>query len=59
LWNAVKWKRPEAGLILHSDRGSQYCAHDYRKRVEQFKLRESMSRRGNCYDNALMESFWA
>lgn len=58
LWKAVKWKRPEAGLILHSDRGSQYCAHDYRKLVEQFKLRVSMSRRGNCYDNAPMESFW-
>ena len=58
LWKAVKWKRPDAGLILHSDRGSQYCAHGYRKLVEQFKLRASMSRRGNCYDNAPMESFW-
>lgn len=58
LWTAVKWKRPEAGLILHSDRGSQYCAHGYRKLVEQFNLRASMSRRGNCYDNAPMESFW-
>ena len=58
LWKAVKWKRPSAGLILHSDRGSQYCSHGYRKLVEQFKLRASMSRRGNCYDNAPMESFW-
>ena len=58
LWKAVKWKRPEAGLILHSDRGCQYCSHGYRKLVEQFKLRASMSRRGNCYDNAPMESFW-
>ena len=58
LWKAVKWKRPDAGLILHSDRGSQYCSHGYRKLVEQFKLRASMSRRGNCYDNAPMESFW-
>lgn len=58
LWNAVKWKRSEAGLILHSDRGSQYCAHGYRKLLEQFQLRASMSRRGNCYDNAPMESFW-
>jgi transposase InsO family protein len=58
LWKAVKWKRPEAGLILHSNRGSQYCAHAYRKLIEQFKLRASMSRRGNGYDNAPMESFW-
>lgn len=48
---------PVAGLILHSDLGSQYCAHSYRKLIEQFKLRASMSRRGNCYDNAPMESF--
>lgn len=58
LWKAVKWKRPDADLILHSDRGSQYCSHGYRKLIEQFKLRASMSRRGNCYDNAPMESFW-
>jgi putative transposase len=58
LWKAVRWKRPNEGLILHSDRGSQYCSHGYRKLVEQFNLRASMSRRGNCYDNAPMESFW-
>ncbi|TCU81239.1 integrase-like protein [Iodobacter fluviatilis] len=58
LWKAVKWKRPQAGLILHSDRGSQYCSHSYRKLIEQFGLQASMSRRGNCYDNAPMESFW-
>lgn len=58
LWKAVKWKRPDVGLVLHSDRGSQYCSHGYRKLVEQCKLRASMSRRGNCYDNAPMESFW-
>jgi transposase InsO family protein len=58
LWNAVKWKRPAAGLILHSDRGSQYCAHNYRRLIEQFGLKASMSRKGNCYDNAPMESFW-
>jgi transposase InsO family protein len=58
LWNAVKWKRPPAGLILHSDRGSQYCAHNYRRLIAQFGLKASMSRKGNCYDNAPMESFW-
>ena len=57
LWKAVKWKRPEAGLIMHSDRGSQYCAHPYQKLMKQFGMRASMSRRGNCYDNAPMENF--
>jgi putative transposase len=58
LWNAVRNKRPQKGLIHHSDRGSQYCAHDYRKLVEQFGMQASMSRKGNCFDNAPMESFW-
>ena len=58
LWRAVRSKRPQHGLIHHSDRGSQYCAHDYRKLVEQFGMQASMSRKGNCYDNAPMESFW-
>ena len=58
LWKAVRNKRPAPGLIHHSDRGSQYCAHDYQKLVKQFGMQPSMSRRGNCYDNAPMESFW-
>ena len=58
LFRAVAAKRPEKGLIHHSDRGSQYCAHDYRKLLEQFAMTASMSRKGNCYDNAPMESFW-
>jgi len=58
LFRAVQRKRPAAGLIHHSDRGSQYCAHDYQKLLDQFGMRASMSRRGNCYDNAPMESFW-
>ena len=58
LWRAVRNKRPEKGLIHHSDRGSQYCAHDYRKLVEQFGMQASMSRKGNCFDNAPMESLW-
>ena len=58
LFRAVQRKRPMPGLIHHSDRGSQYCAHDYRKLVDQFGMKASMSRRGNCYDNAPMESFW-
>jgi transposase InsO family protein len=58
LYKAVATKRPSAGLIHHSDRGSQYCAHDYIKLLERFNIRVSMSRRGNCWDNAPMESFW-
>ncbi len=58
LIRAAAAKRPGKGLIHHSDRGSQYCAHDYRKLLEQFGMKASMSRRGNCYDNAPMESFW-
>ena len=58
LFKAVSAKRPEKGLVHHSDRGSQYCAHDYRKLLDQLGMKASMSRRGNCYDNAPMESFW-
>jgi putative transposase len=55
---AVAAKRPATGLIHHSDRGSQYCAHDYRRLLDQFGMKASMSRKGNCYDNAPIESFW-
>ena len=58
LWNAVAHKRPPNGLIHHSDRGSQYCAYHYRKLLDQFGIKASMSRRRNCYDNAPIESFW-
>ena len=55
---AVWAKRPRPGLIHHSDRGSQYCAQAYQDQLRQFGLTASMSRKGNCYDNAPMESFW-
>jgi len=58
LFRAVAAKRPAKELIHHSDRGSQYCAYSYRKLLEQFRMTASMSRKGNCYDNAPMESFW-
>lgn len=58
LFSAVKQKRPSAGLIHHSDRGSQYCASNYQKILQQFGITPSMSGKGNCYDNAPMESFW-
>jgi transposase InsO family protein len=58
LVRAVGAKRPRPGLIHHSNRGSQYCAQDYQDQLRQFGLPPSMSRKGNCYDNAPMESFW-
>ena len=58
LFRAVAARRPASGLLHHSDRGSQYCAREYRQILERFGLRASMSRKGNCYDNAPMESFW-
>lgn len=58
LFRAVAAKRPQKGLIHHSDRGSQYCSYEYRELLDQFGMTASMSRKGNCYDNAPMESFW-
>jgi len=55
---AVARKRPSPGLIHHSDRGKQYCSQDYQDLLNQFHMKVSMSRKGNCYDNAPMESFW-
>jgi len=58
LFRAVAAKRPGKGLIHHSDRGSQYCSGKYKELLKQFGMTASMSRKGNCYDNAPMESFW-
>jgi len=58
LFRAIESKRPSQGLLHHSDRGSQYCSHDYRNILKQHGFIASMSRKGNCYDNAPMESFW-
>ena len=58
LFRAMVAKRPAQGLIHHSDRGSQYCSHEYTRILEQCGLQASMSGRGNCFDNAPMESFW-
>jgi putative transposase len=55
---ALKQRRPAAGLLHHSDRGVQYASIDYRETLKRAGLEASMSRRGNCYDNAAMESFW-
>lgn len=58
LFMALRNKRPPSGVVHHSDRGTQYCAHDYRAIQLQFGMKTSMSRKGNCYDNAPMENFW-
>ncbi len=58
LLEAVTTRRPEKGLLHHSDRGSQYCSHEYQSLLKQFGLEVSMSETGNCFDNAPMESFW-
>ena len=55
---AITTKKPQKGLLHHSDRGSQYCSHEYQSLLRQFGLEASMSGRGNCFDNAPMESFW-
>jgi len=55
---AVALRRPAAGLIHHSDRGSQYCSHEYQALLSNYGIKASMSRKGNCYDNAPVESFW-
>jgi transposase InsO family protein len=58
LQQAVAIRRPTNGLTHHSDRGSQYCSHEYQALLAQHGTRASMSRKGNCYDNAPVESFW-
>jgi transposase InsO family protein len=55
---AEAMKKPGEGLIHHSDQGSQYCSSDFVKLLDRFSMKASMSRKGNCYDNAPMESFW-
>lgn len=55
---AVRARRPGAGLLHHSDRGVQYASVDYRRLLQSHDIVVSMSRLGDCYDNAAMESFW-
>ena len=53
------WQRkPKAGLIHHSDRGSQYASRQFRQLLTQYKVTGSMSRKGDCWDNAVVESFF-
>lgn len=56
---AQRQRRPAKGLIHHSDRGCQYASANYRSALRRAGFQPSMSRRGNCYDNAVAESFWS
>lgn len=55
---AIWQRRPKAGLIVHSDRGSQYASKQYRQQLKANKFIGSMSRKGDCWDNAVVESFF-
>ena len=56
---ALRQRRPTGGLLHHSDRGCQYASEAYREHLAAWNVTPSMSRRGNCCDNAAMESFWS
>ncbi len=56
---ALAVRRPPSGLAVHSDQGSQYTATRFKALIGQHGTLQSMSRRGNCYDNAHAESFWS
>lgn len=56
---ALRRRRPTPGLLFHSDRGAQYASHCFRKQLERYGIVQSMSRKGNCWDNAVAESFFA
>lgn len=55
---AIWRRRPGADLIFHSDRGSQYCSKDFQKLLKKHKMLSSMSRKGDCWDNSVTESFF-
>jgi putative transposase len=55
---AIRRRRPDKGLIIHSDRGSQFGSIKFRGKLKLYGFIQSMSRRGNCWDNACMESFF-
>ena len=58
LKSAYGLRKPNAGLIMHTDRGSQYASAIHRRLIQDYQMVQSMSRRGNCWDNAAMESFF-
>ena len=59
LAKAIQWREPAAGLIVHSDRGSQYVGNQFRKLLDKHDCLQSMSRADDAYDNAFAESFFS
>jgi putative transposase len=59
VWIGHKWRRkPPPGLLHHSDRGSQYASREYRQHLAVMRMEQSMSRKGNCWDNSPTERFF-
>lgn len=56
---AIQNRKPSKGLIFHSDRGSQYASHGFQQTLWKYVIRSSMSRKGDCWDNAVAESFFS
>ena len=55
---AIALRSPPRGCVFHSDRGSQYCSHDYQKFLREHGMQPSMSGKGNCYVNAMVQTFF-
>ena len=58
LGRGIRNRRPDVGLVIHSDRGVQYACKDFRKVLKNHHFIQSMSRKGDCWDNAVAESFF-
>jgi len=58
LLKAIWYRKPSKGLIVHSDQGSQYASKEFRNIIQRFEFKQSMSGKGNCYDNTVAESFF-
>nr|WP_086660201.1 IS3 family transposase [Acetobacter indonesiensis] len=55
---AMRLRNPSSGCILHSDRGSQYCSHEFQKSLTKYKMKPSMSGKASSYDTAVVETFF-
>ena len=55
---AMIHRKPSKGLIWHTDRGSQYASYSHKDLLQKYNIIQSMSRRGNCWDNSVVESFF-
>jgi transposase InsO family protein len=55
---AILHRKPASGLLWHTDRGSQYASYSHKDLLEKYNIIQSMSRKGNCWDNSVAESFF-